>query len=116
MQRLGRNGCVRQSVEQGILRSAVSFVPAKYHATILTSSGIVDASDVVHATDDEVQSIRRPREVVYLCTARPTHVLCSPGLLVLQTVGSKRSGVEVILRRYPENDIAVVAGGSEKLA
>lgn len=40
--------------------------------------GAVDSGDIVHAADDEVVTIGRPRKVIDLGTARTTHVLSSP--------------------------------------
>lgn len=44
---------------------------------------IIDSRYVIHAANDEVDAIGRPGQVINLGTARTTHMLGSPRLLVI---------------------------------
>lgn len=73
---------------------------------------IVDASNVVHATNDEVSTIGRPCQVIDLCTARPTHMLGPPRLFVFLAFGTE-VGLGG-LAGNPEDNVAIVTGGGEE--
>lgn len=80
-----------------------------------TCLGVVDASNVVHATGDEVDAVRRPGKVIDFGAYRPAHGLDSPRFLVFKTL-LEVVGVCLVLGRYPQQHIAVVTGGGQDLA
>ena len=43
-----------------------------------TCLGVVDASNVVHTTGDEVDAVRRPGKIIDFGAYRPAHGLDSP--------------------------------------
>jgi hypothetical protein len=92
--RLGRNGCAQRSVEliglvlyQLCTVNDITWLP--------TCLGIVYSRNVVHAPDDEVDAIRRPRKIVYFRARRPAHMLHAPCLLIFQRVVAER-GLRVV--------------------
>lgn len=76
--------------------------------------GTVNSSNVVHAANNEMGTIRRPCQVIDLSTARPTHMFGSPRFLVFQTFGSEIGYRE--LARNPENHVAVITGRCKKFS
>lgn len=76
--------------------------------------GVVDTGNIVHTANDEMGGVRRPGQVVYFSSARATHVLGPPRLLVILGVGSEAGRGE--LAGNPEDHVAVVAGGGKDLA
>lgn len=57
-------------------------------------------------------SVRGPSQVVYLSTAGPAHVLGTPGLFVVEALGTKVGRGH--FARYPENHVSIVAGGCKE--
>ena len=112
---LGHSGCALQSVEQfDLVDISVELRSWRTH-WIYTIRSIVYPCNVVHASRDEECAIRRPSEVVYLrAAARSTHRLHSPMLHIFLAILTKTRGRE--LGWSPEQDIAIISGGSEKLA
>lgn len=79
-----------------------------------TCACVINPGDIVHTPDDEVMAIGGPGQVIYLRSARATHMFCPPAFFIVLAVGS-----ECWRDRFagnPEDDVAIVAGGREKLA
>lgn len=71
-------------------------------------SSIVDAGNVVHASDDEIVTVWRPGKVVDLGARGAAHMLSTPALLVVEALTAE--GGIGILGWHPYYNIAVVTG------
>lgn len=81
---------------------------------VRTCPRIVNTCNVVHAPDNKERGIGRPGKVVYLGPGGPAHVLCSPGLLILQTIGTETRR-KVVLGGHPQYHVPVVSRRRKKL-
>lgn len=79
-----------------------------------TCVGTVDSSNVVHAANDEMGTIRRPCQVIDLSTARPTHMLGPPRFFILGAFVSEVRHGE--FARDPKNNVAVITGRGEEFS
>lgn len=75
---------------------------------------VVYPRNVVHAANDEVDTIWRPSQVVDLGTRRAAHMLYSPCLLVFERVFTECRLV-VKFGWNPQQDIAIVSSRSQNL-
>ena len=55
----------------------------------LTRLRVINPRDVIHASRDDKHAIRRPGQVVDFSSRRATHVLYTPGLLVVRSILSQ---------------------------
>jgi hypothetical protein len=78
-----------------------------------TCLGVIYAGNVVHAACDEEDAVWGPGQVVDLGADGPAHGLDPPCLLVFEAllkVGVRR----LVLRRHPQQNVAVIARACEQ--
>lgn len=78
-----------------------------YLANKLSCLCVVYPGYVVHATNDKVDSIWRPSQVVDLCSRGAAHMLYSPCLLVLERIFAK-CGLVVQFGWNPQQDVSII--------
>lgn len=76
--------------------------------------GVVDPGDIVHTPDDEVDTIRRPSQIVYLSSARAAHMFRSPCFLVVLCVAAEAR--RRYITRNPQDHVAIVTGRGKSFA
>lgn len=80
-----------------------------------TSLRIIDPGDIIHAPCNNKHTVRRPSQIVDFRSGRATHVLHTPGFLIVRSILSEPR-LRLQFRRHPKQDIPVVSSRCQHLA